>query len=76
MLSGDTNEMWKKTASKNTLAGKCRSSGLAGCILRAPGDQVLPASTKATAAEAVIGAVFLDGGYEAASRVMATLGLV
>lgn len=66
---------WKRIASNNTLAGKCKASGLADCILPAPGVRVLPVSTKATAVEAVIGAVFLDGGYEAASSVMAALGI-
>lgn len=72
---GDTNATWKNTASNNNLAGKCKNSGLAVCIVPAPGTRSLQVSTRATAIEAVIGAVFLDSGYEAASRVMATLGV-
>jgi dsRNA-specific ribonuclease len=73
---GDTTDALKSHASNDVLAGKCDENGLTPCVLPAPGVRALANNTKATAVEAVIGAVFLDGGYEASSRVMRALGLI
>lgn len=66
--SGDTDQRFKAHATNDIMARHCDSSGLTLYIVPAGGVMVLVKSTKATAMEAVIGAVFLDGGYDALVR--------
>jgi dsRNA-specific ribonuclease len=73
---GGTNELLKAKAANSILGRKCETSGLADLILPAPGVRVVADSTKATALEAVIGAVLLDGGMNAVQEVVENLGVL
>ncbi|KAF1809634.1 ribonuclease III [Eremomyces bilateralis CBS 781.70] len=45
------------------------------CVMLNPGTTTLSAKTMATTVEAILGAVFIDGGDAALAQVMGTLGL-
>lgn len=63
--------------SAQTLAKAAESAGLAALLRRNKGAEPLQPGAKvlADAAEAVMGAAWLDGGFEAAKKVFDTLGL-
>lgn len=70
LLEGEMTKIKSAVVSRQTCAEISRQLGLEGLLILGKGMQkgaALPSSLGAAALEAVIGAIFLDGGYDAAS---------
>ncbi|KAH0428176.1 RNase [Colletotrichum camelliae] len=75
--TGDTNARLQSNANNERLARLCDTVGLTRCIVRNPSQQgMVSQRTKADTLEAVIGAVFKDGGLEAAEEVIEHLDII
>jgi len=73
LLEGDMTKIKSHAVSRETCAQIALKMGLEQYLVLGKGMQnsgPLPASLSAAALEAVIGAVFLDGGFEAAAKVI------
>ncbi|KAK2730143.1 RNase [Colletotrichum kahawae] len=76
-IAGDTNARLQSYANNERLARLCDTVGLTRCIVRNPSQQgMVSQRTKADILEAVIGAVFKDGGLEAAEEVIEHLNII
>ncbi|KAF4809534.1 Ribonuclease 3 [Colletotrichum tropicale] len=74
---GDTNAQIQMCANNERLARLCDAVGLTRCIVRNPSQQgMVSQRTKADTLEAVVGAVFKDGGLDAAEEVIEHLGII
>lgn len=74
---GETQDRVQQRTSNRRLADLSDEIGLSVLIIGAPGARVVMApGPKATAMEAVIGAVYLDAGQEAAFEVLRRIGLL
>ncbi|KAI8315524.1 Ribonuclease 3 [Colletotrichum sp. SAR11_59] len=75
--TGNTNTRVQMCANNERLARLCDAVGLTRCIVRNPSQQgVVSQRTKADTLEAVVGAVFKDGGLDAAEEVIEHLGII
>lgn len=72
---GEWNQIIQQTSSNANLASVGRAHGLGGCIVLNPGTTVVTDKMIATAMEAIIGAVSLDGGSNAVNRLLNALDL-
>ncbi|KAI1433634.1 ribonuclease III domain-containing protein [Xylaria sp. CBS 124048] len=75
--TGQTATLVGKVASNYRLATLCDTAGLTVCVNINPaqGGEISP-RTRADTMEAVVGAVYLDGGLSKATSAMITLGIV
>ncbi|KAF4875267.1 Ribonuclease 3 [Colletotrichum siamense] len=74
---GNTNARVQMCANNERLARLCDAVGLTRCIVRNPSQQgMVSQRTKADTLEAVVGAVFKDGGLDAAEEVIEHLGII
>ncbi|KAF4851755.1 Ribonuclease 3 [Colletotrichum siamense] len=74
---GNTNARIQMCANNERLARLCDAVGLTRCIVRNPSQQgMVSQRTKADTLEAVVGAVFKDGGLDAAEEVIERLGII
>lgn len=75
--TGNTNARIQMCANNERLARLCDAVGLTRCIVRNPSQQgMVSQRTKADTLEAVVGAVFKDGGLDAAEEVIEHLGII
>ena len=76
-LVGRASEIVQRIGSNANLDHVGRLHGLDAFVCRNPaqGNHISPITMTATV-EAILGAVYLDGGIESVSQVMETLGLV
>ncbi|KAJ0351631.1 hypothetical protein COL26b_004524 [Colletotrichum chrysophilum] len=74
---GNTNARIQMCANNERLARLCDAVGLTRCIVRNPSQQgMVSQRTKADTLEAVVGAVFKDGGLDVAEEVIEHLGII
>ncbi|KAK2022206.1 hypothetical protein LX32DRAFT_205506 [Colletotrichum zoysiae] len=72
---GDTSERLQKLSRNEQLANFCDNIGLSRCITRNPSQQgTISPRTKADTIEAVLGAVYKDGGLDAVDKVLKYIG--
>lgn len=71
------NDKLQKIYEKTRLIARCEETGLAACIAlnNSQRNQAPPAQTKLDCIKAVVGAAYLDGGFDAAKMVMDKLGI-
>ncbi|KAI8192377.1 Ribonuclease 3 [Colletotrichum sp. SAR 10_65] len=75
--TGNTNARVQMCANNERLSRLCDTVGLTRCIVRNPSQQgMVSQRTKADTLEAVVGAVFKDGGLDAAEEVIEHLGII
>ncbi|KAI0486022.1 ribonuclease III domain-containing protein [Xylaria cf. heliscus] len=74
---GEANESLQRLVNNHRFATKCDKTGLAACINRNQSQRgFISPRTLADTVEAVIGAVYLDGGIDKAKSVMQTLQVI
>ncbi|KAH7361538.1 ribonuclease III domain-containing protein [Plectosphaerella cucumerina] len=77
LLIGQTNQQLQQTVSNPRLVAIFDMQGFASCIMNIPSQQGgVSARTNAATVEAIIGAIYKDGGMEPAKAAMTLFGII